>query len=72
LEIVRVRLERLWSISDADLEAEGRMWTEGDRPAAESERDGFARWWDSVHSRAEFKWAENPWAWVVEFRASGT
>jgi hypothetical protein len=68
LRIARVRVERLQDIGDEDLGREGGMWHETALPGATpSERQGFARWWDDVHSRPEAQWAQNPWVWVIEF-----
>lgn len=68
LAIAFVRMERLQSISDDDLEHEGGMWKEtAPTGAHETARAGFARWWDDVHPRPEAKWERNPWVWVVDF-----
>lgn len=68
LRITRVRAERLQEIDEQDLDHEGGMWRETAVPGREeSERDGFARWWDQVHSHPEAKWKENPWVWVIDF-----
>jgi hypothetical protein len=68
LRITGVRIERLQEISDQDIEREGGMWRET-APAGttETDREGFARWWDQVHARPEARWIENPWVWVIEF-----
>jgi hypothetical protein len=68
LRIASTRLERLQSIRDEDLAAEGGMWQES-APAGsvEDERDGFARWWNEVHVRLTAKWEADPWVWVIEF-----
>lgn len=66
-EVRSVRLERLQDIPADELEDEGALWREGDRPAGETEREGFARWWDSLHSRPGTRWEDNPWVWVVRF-----
>ena len=67
LEIDRVRVERLQSIRDADLGAEGGMWRESTTDDAEDDRAGFARWWSAVHAAPEAAWEHDPWVWVVEF-----
>ena len=56
LEVVGVRVDRLQQISEQDAKAEG---VEG---VAE-----YAALWDSINGGGS--WAENPWVWVVEFRA---
>jgi hypothetical protein len=66
--VAGVSIERLQEIGDRDLTREGGMWRETALPdAPETERQGFARWWDQVHTRPETKWAENPWVWVIDF-----
>ena len=68
LRVTSVRMERLHEITDQDLVREGGMWHETASPGStETDRHGFARWWDEVHARPESKWVENPWVWVIEF-----
>ena len=68
LHVRGVRFERLQEISDDDLLREGQMWHETVPPGPpEADRAGFARWWDSVHSRPETLWRANPLVWVVSF-----
>jgi hypothetical protein len=66
LRVIDVRLEQLQQISDGDLEREGRMWHD-DRNHAESEREGFARWWNIVHPKTHAKWEADPKVWTVNF-----
>lgn len=68
LEITAIHVERLQSIDEADAKAEGTqepslMPTIG---ACWSERDAYARLWESINGPGS--WAANPWVWVVEFR----
>lgn len=71
LRILALRRERLQAISEEDLAREGGMWRETSPPGvAESERAGFARWWDAVHARPESRWQADPWVWVVTFERS--
>ena len=71
LRILALRRERLQAISDADLAREGGMWRVTSPPGVvESERAGFARWWDAVHARPESRWQADPWVWVVTFERS--
>lgn len=67
-ELSRLRLERLRDIPDEDLPAEGRLWREGAPAGGETEREGFARWWDSLHARPGTRWADDPWVWVLGVR----
>jgi hypothetical protein len=69
LRVEGVRAENLQEINKDDLVREGRMWVEsGLAKPGESERDGFARWWDSVHSLPQEQWERNPAVWVISFR----
>jgi len=69
LRLEGIRPEFLQLISDEDLVREGRMWSENSlaRPG-ESEREGFARWWDSIHSIPQEQWESNPAVWVLSFK----
>jgi hypothetical protein len=63
LEIVTVRVERLWSISRGDAIAEGcprRRDTGGTSPVV-----WFSELWESINGQAS--WSINPWVWVIEF-----
>ncbi|MEI9689535.1 hypothetical protein [Kosakonia cowanii] len=78
LEITGVRVERLQSISDEDVDAEGFA---GDYPTSAlpalfpgepsdwshlSMRDCYGVLWKSIYG--EESWQSNPWAWVIEFK----
>lgn len=71
LDIACVRVERLKSISDDDLIAEGMIANttarciRGDsmHPPTSTQ---FADRWDSIHGPGS--WDANPWVWVIEFR----
>lgn len=69
LRLERIRPEKLQDINDEGLVREGRMWVESGlaRPG-DTERDGFARWWDSVHSLPQERWESNPAVWVISFK----
>ncbi len=75
LEVTDVRVERLWEVSDYDIEAEGlhvsrRGWLE---PSLEEEvhshdlQDKWHETWDTRYAKTP--WSSNPWVWVVEFDA---
>jgi hypothetical protein len=67
LVIRSIRLERLHDIAGEDFAAEGLLWRQADAPGAQSDRSGFARWWDSLHARPGTRWRDNPHVWVVSF-----
>jgi hypothetical protein len=78
LEIVSVRVERLWDISEADAVAEGiGRYDNGtfglDDPAAcmgLTAKIAYMRLWESINGPGS--WEKNPWVWVVEFRPSSS
>ncbi|HFT7289079.1 hypothetical protein F9282_17800 [Proteus terrae subsp. cibarius] len=67
LEITDVRVERLKSADDNEFKAEGYPL---DRELTGGSMDPFCWFrnlWDSV-SPTNFKYADNPWVWVIEFK----
>lgn len=67
LRVTGVRCERLQDIGEEDAKAEGTQ-----EPslvpyigACWSERDAFARLWESINGNGS--WAKNPWVWVISF-----
>lgn len=85
LEVVSVRVERLQDITVADVVAEGIDLDgehADDFLNAEHAQAGglsipcdhpevypFVRLWDSINAERGHAWADNPWVWVVEFKA---
>jgi len=81
LDVVSVRVERLWALTEEDLPAEGiealdGMFTEADT-CLTAKRMGvtidsglllFAMLWDEIYPQTP--WVSNPWAWVVTFKRS--
>ncbi len=69
LRVENIRTEQLQEISEDDLVREGKIWAEsGLAKPGESERDGFARWWNSIHSLPQERWESNPSVRVISFR----
>nr|BDD45156.1 hypothetical protein 41 [bacterium] len=74
LEILDIRIERLQEITEEDARAEGIRWIkESRRHALGNEyfynaRDAFKVLWDSLKPPPEYRWAANPWVWVVVFK----
>jgi len=78
LEIVKVRVERLQQITRDEARAEGCdpvwKWTK-DRDPKYFKRGllnpyvaNFSVLWDSINTKPETGWDNNPWVWVIEFR----
>lgn len=72
LPVKRVWVERVQSISNADVLAEGiapeqidkwRQWVHRDDCAGMA----FAETWDSIYGAKGFYWAANPYVWACEF-----
>ena len=70
--VTKVRIERLWDITEEDAIAEGCM--RGDQYFGEnssramSARQSFMWLWQIMYDRRPgFAWLENPWVWVVEY-----
>lgn len=65
LQIVSVRVERLWDISEEDAKAEGcnRFI---DSSGSYDARVQFSELWESINGPGS--WDLNPWVWVVEFK----
>jgi hypothetical protein len=73
LEIVRVGVERLQDISEADAYAEGvtipdnYKFASNGRPEDRNEaRVTYEALWESINGAGS--WAQNPWVWVIEFK----
>lgn len=68
LEVVKVRVERLQDISEADARAEGvpqcPAYTKTDTPYKKE----FERVWDEINGKRGYGWSVNPFVWVIEFR----
>jgi hypothetical protein len=80
LDVVSVRPERLWDITDAEIEREGAVArvhhgdfgaqpvSAFDGVAYMTHRSLWAAGWDSINAKRGFGWDTNPWVWRVEFR----
>lgn len=71
LEITGVRVERVNSISNADVLAEGVERRAIDKfrvyfDARDVHALAYAELWDSINGK-KHPWSSNPWVWVVEF-----
>jgi hypothetical protein len=68
LEIVKVRVERVQDISEADAQAEGiteRTRLPGIEPLYAMT---YAKLWNALNAKRGFGWDMNPWVWVIEFK----
>jgi hypothetical protein len=61
LEILDVRVQRLFEISDEDIVAEGCQ-------LSNDKRELFINIWNEVYTGKGFPWLANPWVWVIEFK----
>lgn len=72
LEVVRVDVQRLHDITEADAQREGvtpfRHDPEGDCWTDGKHRTAFEFLWNEINGWEPNSWAENPWVWRVEFR----
>ena len=81
LEVTAVRVERLQDISERDAVEEGIYQNVGGhRPCGGPGLTGwnvceeFRELWESINADrdgGQFRWAANPWVWVVEFQEAG-
>ncbi len=73
LEIVSVRVEGLWDITEEDAKAEGcdtfyrDAFSETPDQLYISARDEFTALWDFINGK-KHPWLSNPWTWVIEFK----
>ena len=71
LEIIKIHVERLLSITEEDAIAEGaplgRIIGQG-RAGLQSHREGFIELWDSLNFKRGYGSDQNPWVWVIEFK----
>jgi len=70
LYLTDVRVERVQEISDADAEAEGAdVVTFPHVDDQRGMRDRFRCLWNSLNAKRGYPWAENPFVWVLAFKA---
>lgn len=72
LEIVKVRVQRVWQISQWDCIQEGivdvaRAEHRSPEPG-EAPIDLYGKLWDSINAKRGHPWSSNPWVWVIEFK----
>ncbi len=60
--ITDIRVERVQSISDEDIAAEGC-----EPEICNSAWDMFCSLWDSINAKRGYSWESNPWVWVIVF-----
>uniref|UniRef100_A0A6M3XHW1 Uncharacterized protein n=1 Tax=viral metagenome TaxID=1070528 RepID=A0A6M3XHW1_9ZZZZ len=76
LEVVRVRVERVQEITEADVIAEGvGAYTLARGVLSDAPPDPrwkFIEIWNSINVKRGYGWDTNPWVWVVEFRKMPT
>ena len=73
LEITDVRVERVGNITFDECLREGIIPPQRKGMFAEDETmdltmQEFERLWGSIYAKTEYKWSNNPWVWVVEFK----
>lgn len=61
LDIVRIRVERLQDITEADCVAEGIA-------GRIDLKDRFSLMWDEINASRGFGWSDNPYVWVIDFK----
>lgn len=66
LEVTNVRVERVGAITESDAAAEGYCTTWAQFPM--TNREAFARLWDSLNKRRGYPWASSPWVWAITFQ----
>jgi hypothetical protein len=79
VEILKVRVERVQEISEADAKAEGCVFfkvkgTPKEKALySEGYRESYRLLWDSINAKRDggiYAWAKNPWVWVARFSPS--
>jgi hypothetical protein len=65
-EIVSIKVEQLWDITEADAIREGIP----DYPdfKGDSPRDDYIALWDSIYAKRGYPWDGNWWVWRIEFK----
>lgn len=63
LQVIRVRVERIRDITQADAIAEGMEPGLGQNSALQR----FIDLWRSLNKGRGYEWHSNPWVWVIEF-----
>lgn len=78
-DVVDVRAERLWDLTEEDAAREGvtplvglsaDQTTIGDHQTG-PHRVAFAVGWDTLNHDRGFPWVSNPWVWRIEMRRTG-
>jgi hypothetical protein len=78
LRVMKVHVERLWDINEAEARAEGVMFDgqwwrggihkiKGSLQCWPTARDAFRALWNTMHGDRATQWAKNPWVWTYTF-----
>lgn len=71
LQITKVRVERVQSITLSDCAAEGAPPTHEDDQVWDN-TDTYRKLWDSINAARGFSWKKNPWVWALTFKVLTT
>lgn len=73
LEIINIKVERLWDITEEDTIAEGIKDPNDFKEmpsylSSDHYRLKFEKLWNSINAKCGFRWELNPWIWCISFR----
>jgi hypothetical protein len=70
IRITAIRREPLQDISESDAVAEGYPEVITRYTAATAPIEWYRELWDSINTRAPYRWDDNPAVWVIEFEVA--